>query len=137
MHCWSAANDAMVATSATFAAIAHSPLPVQAPLQPEKAISLAGSGLSKTATSGENEAEHFPGQEMPAGAEVTVPEPETVTAIMRCAGGGGGGGGGGGFNAKFAHTVTSPLGDSVQAVLPLHPSPKPTNVDPGSSLAVM
>src|ERR1700694_789747 len=82
-----AENLASTAASSAPAAMAHSAAPLQAPLQPEKRASLAGSALSNTATSEANEAEHVPGQTMPAGVDVTVPpEPEIVMAIPRSAG---------------------------------------------------
>jgi hypothetical protein len=57
---------------------AQVPLPVQAPLQPEKTAPAAGVATSVTVASALKLALQVPGQLMPPGDDVTVPEPVTV-----------------------------------------------------------
>jgi len=68
-----------------------------------------------------NDAEHVPGQAIPGGLDVTVPDPATATVTVRKGGGGAGGGGGsGGFAENAATTPESATAERVQSEPPLH-----------------
>src|ERR1700742_3769606 len=79
----SAAGAVKVAVTAVSAVMVglQAAEPEQAPLQVSVAP-LAGAAASATAVPSSNFAEQVPGQLMPAGVEVTVPEPATVTVSV-------------------------------------------------------
>src|SRR2546423_150410 len=54
--------------------------PVQAPVHPVKVAPPCAAAVSVTCASAVKLAVHWPGQLMPGGVELTVPEPEAVTA---------------------------------------------------------
>jgi hypothetical protein len=62
----------------------HEPEPEQAPLHPLKEKPLSGVAVSATDVPLVKLAEQVPGQEMPAGVDVTVPLPVTETDSVRC-----------------------------------------------------
>jgi len=68
-----------VTEAAAFIVIVQAPLPEQAPDQPAKAKPEAAAAESVTLVPEAKEAEQALPQSMPAGDEVTVPEPESAT----------------------------------------------------------
>ena len=124
-------NVAVMSLSPLPAGIMQRPMPPQALPHPENVISLAATASSETATSVENDPEHVPGQEIPVGVDVTVPDPETVTTTVREEGGDG-------FEARtnLASIVVSVTGESVHSVVPAQLPVNPSNRDSGSAMGV-
>jgi hypothetical protein len=63
----------------------HSPVPVQAPDQPEKVEPTAGVAVSVTGVPASYTCEHVAPQSIPTGLDVTVPEPDpalTTPAVI-------------------------------------------------------
>lgn len=102
------------------------PLPLQAPPQPVKTQPAAGAGFSVTLVPVSNEAEHVGAQEMPAGLDVTEPEPLVVT--VSCVFGW----------IKFAVIVVSAPSVTAQEPVPVHVAAPlhPVNVKPFAATAL-
>src|ERR1043166_4271269 len=108
--------------------IMQSPPPLHAP--PHVTAPLA---VSDTFAPLVNVALHVPGQEMPAGDDVTLPGPLTVTAMVCVVGGGGGGGG---YAVNTAVTSASALMFTLHAPVPEHAPCHPVKAKPDAALAV-
>lgn len=103
------------------------PVPVHAPDQPAKADPAAAAAVSVTDVPLVKDAEHVLPQEMPAGLEVTVPEPvpdfETASAVA--------------LEVKVAVTLLAAVIETVQVPVPEQPSPDhPLNTDPTEAAAL-
>jgi len=77
-----ALNVAVTAVGAVTVTL-HAPVPAQAPLQPAKVEPAAGVAVRVTAVPGENVCEQLAPQLMPAGALVTVPDPDPLLVTDR------------------------------------------------------
>jgi hypothetical protein len=73
------ANTADAASAALITRLHVEALPLQLPLQPLNALPLIGVAVSKTALRAGKVAVHVPGQLIPAGVDVTLPFPTTLT----------------------------------------------------------
>jgi hypothetical protein len=112
---------------AAFMVTAQEPLPEHAPLQPEKNDPAAAVGLSVTTVPPAKLALQLPGQLMPAGELVTVPEPVPASATESvCA-----------CSVNVAVTAMAAVMETVQAPVPEQPPPlQPAKVDPTDGPAV-
>src|SRR4051812_46980066 len=115
-----ARNDACNCTSDRAIVTWHLPVPSHAPAQCEKTMRSLGSCEKTRADPAGNDAEHVPGQAIPGGLDVTVPDPATATVTVRKGGGGAGGGGSGGLAESAATTPEAARGERVQSGPPLH-----------------
>lgn len=108
----------------------HVPVPVQAPLHPEKVEMASGVGVSVTGVPFVYVSEQSDPQSIPVGEEATVPlpVPERATDNANMLGG---------VTEKFAVTTASPLTVTTHGPVPLHPPPvHPSNWDVPLGVAV-
>ena len=103
----------------------QAPVPVHAPLQPANDELASGVALSVTSVPSAKPAAQAGPQEMPAGEEVTVPEPVPARATVSVR-----------SSAKVACTVWAALIVTVQPAVPVQAPLQPTNTAPGSGDAV-
>jgi hypothetical protein len=107
----------------------HVPVPMQAPLQPEKTDPDAGVAVSVTAVLVVKLNAQLDPQSMPAGADVTVPDPApafaTVSAKVFA-----------GATPNAAVTLFAASIVTSQAPVPEHAPLHPENTDPGAARAV-
>src|SRR6267142_1949453 len=116
-----------VTACAAFAVMLQVPVPAQLPLQPVKAEPIAGAAVKVTTVPEVKEVKQVEGQEMPAGALVTVPLPApavvTVSANEDC--------------MKVAVTEEAAFSVTVQVLMPVQPPPlQPLKVEPAAGVAV-
>jgi hypothetical protein len=78
-------NDAFTNALALSVSV-HGSVPKQAPDHPSNDVLAAGVAVSTTVVPGLKDAEHMPGQLIPAGALVTVPIPVPISATVSCDG---------------------------------------------------
>jgi hypothetical protein len=109
------------------------PLPVQVPDHPEKVVPVEGTAVNTTLAPLVKSAVQVPGQSIPAGLLVTVPEPlpvlSTVSAIVV----------GAGFAANVALTLSAAFIETVHvAALPLQAPVQSVNLEPvvGASVSL-
>ena len=104
----------------------HAPVPPHAPLQPVKAEPGSGVGVSVTMVFGGNVAVHVVPQSMPAGEELTEPEPAPPSETVRSMG----------AKSNVAVTLSDALIETLQTTdEPVHAPVQPTNAMPGSATA--
>jgi hypothetical protein len=117
-----------VTDCAEFIDTAHEPVPLHAPPQPVNVDPLAALAVRLTDDPVANDAEQVLPQEMPAGADETVPLPVppvcTVSVCVGCV-----------PNSKSAVTASDEFMVTVQLPVPLHAPPQPANTDPAAALA--
>jgi len=78
-------NDAFTNALALSVSV-HGSVPKQAPDHPSNDVLAAGVAVSTTWVPGLNDAEHVPGQLIPAGELVTVPTPLPISETVNCDG---------------------------------------------------
>jgi hypothetical protein len=114
---------------AAFIITMHEPVPLHAPLQPEKVEPDAGAALRVTAVPCAKLALHVAPQLIPAGVLVTVPVPAPARVTVSVCWVGGGGGGGAAPNVAVTASAVLTVRVQVDAV-PEHAPPQPVNVVP-------
>jgi hypothetical protein len=115
----------------TLEVIEQSAAPLQAPLQPAKFASVPGVAASRTVVPMANEAAQVDAvgpQSMPAGVEVTAPEPLKVTERSQLAGGADAG-------EKLAEMAASAASEIAQSPLPEQAPDQPLNTKPAPGAA--
>jgi hypothetical protein len=122
-------SDVNVAVTVVFALTEHVPVPEHPPFdQPTNTEPGAATAVRVTAVPPAKFATQVAPQAMPAGDDVTVPEPVPVgvTVTANC-----------GAELKVAATAEFPVSVTMHVPVPVQPLPdQPTNVEPCAALAV-
>src|SRR5512142_659286 len=106
------------------------PVPLHAPLQPEKVVPAPGLAVRVTSASAAMEAEQVAPQSIPPALEVTVPTPIPVFVTASWCDGGGP------LASKVAVTAWSWLMVTTHAPVPAQAPPHPAKTEPPSAVAV-
>ncbi len=122
---WLRVNAALTVAAADIVTV-HEPVPEQAPDHPAKFDPDAALALSETTVVGGNDAVHVVPQLMPAGVDVTNPDPDPDFVTVRVLE----------VSVNVAVTDRAALIVTLHAPVPLHAPDQPANVDPDAGVAV-
>jgi hypothetical protein len=121
-------SNSAVTVAAALRVTAQVPVPLHAPDQPANVDPEAALAVSVTCVPLAKFELHVPGQLMPDGLLVTVPEPEPVVVTVSCTGAA--------AWSNVAVTDVSPPRVTTQLAVPLHAPDQPVNVELESGVAV-